>query len=313
MIVDLYSVGLGPKVFQLIRDRHVPVKPMKVLESMANMMTKRHDQLRYWRQTGRIGKLALDSGTFTLNRANAKLDGNHLFHRFWEYAAAHRKMYDLIFNFDRWFTPDAFEENYEYARQLGNAGIPIIPVAHDLIHGDYNRLVQRGHDAVAFGQDKNRNVNNLLHANYELIQQGVSIRHCLGMLDPKKLMFLPFTSVDASTAKRSGVKRNVHYIDISKPKGQQWCVMNVNGPKAKTSPAEFRAQKKALMSWLGGLESNIEWKDLAGKKGREFCTIVNILFYQAIEADIEANNKIVMHYLETGEVLNEDDIKGTIG
>ena len=308
--MDLFFAGLDPKTFGLIRQRHVPVKPMNILVSMADMTPKLHGQLRDGRETGQIAKLALDSGTFTLNRANPKLDAHHLYNRFMVYAASHRDLYDLIFGFDRWFTPDAFDANYRYLKQLGQHGIPAIPVAHDVLHGDYNLLAERGHDAVAFGQDKNRNASTLLRANYELIQQGVQIRHGLGILDPRMLMFLPFTSADASTATQDGVKRMVHFIDGTMPKGQQWFTMDIKGAAGTTTPADFRAQKKALTNWLESIGANIRWIDLSGKKGREFCTIVNILFYQAIEAEIEANLKIVTHYLETGQVTtpeqNED-------
>ena len=312
MKMNLYFAGLDPKTLNLIQDRHVPIKPLNVLVSMADMTPTLHGQLRSGRETGLIGKLALDSGTFTLNKPNSKLDAQHFFNRFKEYATAHPRMYDLIFNFDRWFTPDAFEENYSYASQLGKCGIPVIPVAHDVLHGDYNQLAERGHEAIAFGQDKNRNVGTLLHANYELIQQGVNIRHGLGILDPKTLMFVPFTSVDASTAKQDGVSRKVHYIDATKPKGQQWRLLNVKGPKGKTTPAAFKEQKNALMAWLESIDANILWGDLTGKNGRNFCTIVNILFYQTVEPVIEANNKIVSHYLETGDVLNEANKKDSI-
>ena len=310
--MKFYFAGIDPQLFNLIRERHIPVKPMKILVSMAAMTPTLHAQLCYGRETGLISELALDSGTFSLNKPDAKLDARHLYYRFGEYAAAHPRMYKLIFTFDRWFSPDEFEANYKYVHQLEKVGIPVVPVAHDVIHQDYNLLADSGHDSVAFGQDKNRNVGTLLRANYELIQQGVNVRHGLGIMDPKTLMFIPFTSVDASTATQEGVKYKVHYIDATKPKCQQWRVISVKDATGKVTSDEFNAKKKSLLKWLKSIDANISWEDLTEKKGRVFRTIVNILFYQAIEPEIEANNKLVTHYLKTGEVANLDNVDGFI-
>lgn len=102
--MDFYFVGINVQHMQLVKERNISIKP-NLLYSMAYMTPEINTVLHKLKHEGVIGKLALDSGAFSLNNCSSyKLKPDELF--------------DIVINFDISFSPDSFDTNMKYLRQL---------------------------------------------------------------------------------------------------------------------------------------------------------------------------------------------------
>ncbi|MBQ7617544.1 MAG: hypothetical protein IJS50_01590, partial [Desulfovibrio sp.] len=137
--MDFYFAGLKEHFFMTLLDVNYEINDLNVLVSMKDMTPSLSNLVLTLKKKGFINKIALDSGTFSLNNKNCKISDRHLFFRLLEYGMVHANDFDLIFNFDRSFKPSGFNENLEYQIMLSGAWIPVIPVSHDIVHADYDK------------------------------------------------------------------------------------------------------------------------------------------------------------------------------
>ena len=228
---------------------------------------------------GLIGKVALDSGTYTYQKKK-NADASVLFYRFLEYAKLHKDKFDIIFSFDKVFTPDGFDENYEYLMELHGEGIPAFPVAHDLRSKDYAKLQELGHNQIAFGQDKDRNLVTLLSANIELLIYGIQKSHLLGIASPKLLMHIPVTSADASSANQHAAFGRVNFYDPDKPYDIYGDHLRIpRKGHAESTDEKYVIKKNILLNWLESMGVNITWEDLKSDRATIFAVLINLLYY----------------------------------
>ena len=97
--MDFYFVGYNTLLAKIISEREIPIA-FNVLISMMEMNPRIAGQLYQAKESGHIKKMALDSGTFGLQKPNPPYDAHTLFHRLIEFAKGNSDLCDLIFNFD---------------------------------------------------------------------------------------------------------------------------------------------------------------------------------------------------------------------
>lgn len=276
--MDFFFVGLNKKHFDVIVERQLPVKP-NILVAMNNMSYRVNMEIDELKSRGLIGKVALDSGTYTYQKKK-NADASVLFYRFLEYAKLHKDKFDIIFSFDKVFTPDGFDENYEYLMELHGEGIPAFPVAHDLRSKDYAKLQELGHNQIAFGQDKDRNLVTLLSANIELLIYGIQKSHLLGIASPKLLMHIPVTSADASSANQHAAFGRVNFYDPDKPYDIYGDHLRIpRKGHAESTDEKYVIKKNILLNWLESMGVNITWEDLKSDRATIFAVLINLLYY----------------------------------
>lgn len=109
--MDFYFVGINVQHMQLVKERNISINP-NLLYSMAYMTPEINTVLHKLKHEGVIGKLALDSGAFSLNNCSSyKLKPDELFNRFMWFAKYNIELFDIVINFDISFSPDSFDTN----------------------------------------------------------------------------------------------------------------------------------------------------------------------------------------------------------
>ncbi len=302
--MDFYFVGLDMKHFDVIKQRRMPLKP-NLLVPMNRMTPKVNADLDDLKRRGLVGKLALDSGAFAIQKdKNADAEkARKLYLKFMEYAKANAHKFDIIFNFDRVFTPDGFLENYENLLGLLEEGIPAWPVSHDIVGKDYKDLIDMGYKKIAIGQDKGRNLKNLITADIEMIILGIEKVHLLGVATPKLLYHIPITSADASSAKRYAGFGRINFYNPDDATNFYGEYLKL--PKRHTTEPtedEFVTKKEILLKWLATQNIKISWEDLTCREWSTFATLVNIAFYiEAARRETE-HHKEILRFLFTAYV-----------
>ena len=94
--MDFYFVGYNTLLAKIISEREIPIA-FNVLISMMEMNPRIAGQLYQAKESGHIKKMALDSGTFGLQKPNPPYDAHTLFHRLIEFAKGNSDLCDLIF------------------------------------------------------------------------------------------------------------------------------------------------------------------------------------------------------------------------
>lgn len=296
--MDFYFVGYNTLLAKIISEREIPIA-FNVLISMMEMNPRIAGQLYQAKESGHIKKMALDSGTFGLQKPNPPYDAHTLFHRLIEFAKGNSDLCDLIFNFDLNFTSIGFEENYDYLMQLCAAGIDAIPVTHDILNREYGRFIAAGFTKIAIGQDANRkNVELLRERVVDMTMSGVSHIHLLGVGTPEKLLSIPIGSCDASSYIQYAKFGIVNYWDNqldSNNKSQQFTVP-IYKDTVQKSPNGGRSigeHKERLLRILTDWGIDISWNDLLSESSVFFIELINMLYYLEVErACTEMHNQL---------------------
>ena len=286
--MDFYLVGHNALLAQIITERRMPIS-YNILISVMEMTPRVAAQLYQAKENGLIKKMALDSGTFGLQKPNPKYDAHTLFHRLLEFAKGNPVLCDIVFNFDRYFTAEGFEANYGYLMKLHEAGIDAIPVTHDIKNREYHKFINAGFTKIAIGQDTNRRGISLLQDRVlDMTMSGVSHIHLFGVGTPEKLLYIPVTSCDASSYIQFARLGIINYWDDEIKeinKSQQFIVPIFNGT-IQSSMVEGRSleeHKKRLFEILSEAGIDITWDDLLSENSSVFIEIINMIYYLQVE------------------------------
>lgn len=151
---------------------------------------------------GLIQGLILDSGVFSLKALALKMTPDELFLKFRTYCSYSHKSWGLVFNFDRYFRLDSYDKNLAYQIDLEKAGIPVVPVIHNIYNNDVDKIIARGlpeHRTVAIGQCTGRTtLKNIRPAVMKLYDAGAQV-HFFGSSEFRVMAQLPITSCDSTS------------------------------------------------------------------------------------------------------------------
>jgi len=195
----IYQSSMTIRHLREFAKRHPTVKP-NVLLSYALLASDLPLFLRKDRSLYR--SLILDSGVFSLQKPGARQTPEELYPKFKTFAQYNTSAWDLIFNFDLHFGLDSYDQNLEYQIDLEQAGIPVVPVIHNIFNDDADKIISRGlpvHNTVAIGQCDGRTVlKNVKPVVMKLYHAGAKI-HFFGSSEYRLMAKLPIWSCDSSS------------------------------------------------------------------------------------------------------------------
>lgn len=299
--MDIFFAGISEKVLETIDRRDIPLRP-NILVSMFNMTPFLHDIISRYKENGTISRLALDSGTFSLNSKPHNIDERRFFHRLSRYLVHNKDMFDIIFNFDIDYSPEGFERNLAYQRKMDELAPNVYPVMHSLTGDEHTRLLDEGYDRVAIGQcaGERRSFDTLLPVSHALLVRGVPRLHLLGIVSPQTLLHVPCSSCDASSHIQHAKYGRVNFVDRHAP-GREFAHLYL--PWSRTgdngSPGTERERRRRLLCWLDG--SGITWDDLAGRDGACYAVLANMLYYEEIAREATRRHKELVRFLLSEE------------
>lgn len=277
--MDFYFVGINAQHMQLVEERNISIKP-NLLYSMAYMTPKINSALYKLKSKEVIGKLALDSGAFSLNsKSSYKIKPDALFNRFMWFAKYNIELFDIIINFDISFSPDSFDTNMKYLRQLEKERIYAWPVVHDYMSYEFKKFINLGYENIAFGKGKQRTFPALFDGCIDSLINGASKVHMLGVGTPRILLNIPFTSADAKSAldyARYGIGifvqgNHLEFIKFPQSKNDE------------DTSESFQNKKHNYLKWLHSKGIDIQWHELCGKKKCLFAAVANMVCYAELE------------------------------
>jgi hypothetical protein len=166
------------------------------------------------RKSPKINSMALDSGAFTKNFANAAATENITLDGFIAYCKWIKDRFELIFNYDENFNLGGFETNTRNMMKIEAAGISVVPVVHDYIGQVFNEIdfyLRKKYPIIALGSSvhkKSNRFNNIKTAVDKIVSGGSKV-HLLGLTSPDILGVLPIHYSDATSWTQEGMFGNV--------------------------------------------------------------------------------------------------------
>lgn len=163
-----------------------------------------------------ISSLILDSGAFTKNNANNRIADKISLEGFITFCSIKkiRDSFDFIFNYDEDFNMDGFGTNYHNMRELNNAGINVVPVAHDYLGVSFDEIgfyINKKYPIIALGYSEHKRKNaqaNISQAVNRIYQAGLKV-HILGYTSPNVLGNIPVHFCDSSSWTQEGLFGNI--------------------------------------------------------------------------------------------------------
>ena len=145
---DYYQASLNMEVFLKFSEMF-PGKIVNILLSYAMLNHEVSDILHTYRH--KIGKIILDSGTWTLNKAKG-VEVKHLtLDNYMRYLKRYGHLFDFYFNFDSDFTESGTEINQYNQMVLEGVGLTPVPVVHDIYGPEIDQYIKAGYKRIALG------------------------------------------------------------------------------------------------------------------------------------------------------------------
>jgi len=239
---------------------------------------------------GLMRSLILDSGVFSIQKEGSRFSADELLPQFKTFAAYSVDNFDLIFNFDRHFGLDSYDANLEYQIELEAAGIPVVPVVHNIYHGDVEKIIARGlpaHKTVAIGQCEGRTVlNKVRPAVMALYEAGARI-HFFGSNEFNLIANLPIWSCDATSWSQYAGYGLVLYWNPKSDKFDK--TERLHFPKFQNAKTPSGGQYYGTYGYLRDFEEYLEANlgltipDLIGEKSELYQSVANMLYYCLLE------------------------------
>lgn len=245
-----------------------------------------------------MNSLILDSGVFSIQKEGSRFTADELFLQFKTFAAYSDGNFDLIFNFDRHFGLDSYDANLEYQLDLEAAGIPVVPVVHNIYHGDVEKIIARGlpaHKTVAIGQCEGRTVlDNVRPAVMALYDAGARI-HFFGSNEFNIMANLPIWSCDATSWSQYTGYGVVLYWNSKSNKLDK--TERIHFPKFQDAKTPSGGQYYGTYGYLRDFEEYLEANlsltvsDLLGENDELYRSVANMLYYCLLEKTISEHQK----------------------
>ena len=246
----------------------------------------------------KMGMVYIDSGTYTQfkNKDNAPhvTEGNYL-----RFTRRTKDFFSVIFNYDADFTTNGFERNSPCQLRLEDAGVPVVPVVHNIENDEIGIYIRKGHDMISLGSTQVKNPRDIDTAFKPL--SGLTTKvHLLGRTETKFLTRKPFYSADSSTYALAASVGAVLFWNSDKEADEygdktDYIYMGerdyYQGGKHRYTHIDEYEGRQEFESFLQN-EFGFNRDDLIGGKGNFNKQIVNMRYYSILEKEI---NKI---YLE---------------
>ncbi|MFH2096663.1 MAG: hypothetical protein ABIJ16_13215 [Bacteroidota bacterium] len=195
-----YQASLNLEVF-LRFIKMFPGKTVNILLSFAMLNHEVSDFLHTYRD--KIGKIILDSGTWTLNKAQESVIKWITLDNYRCYLMRFGHLFHFYINFDSDFTESGTEINQYNQMVLEDAGLNPVPVVHDIYGPEIDQYIQAGYKRIALGSSQIRTQRDMAHVMRRLDGTGIKI-HTLGKSGFKLLAYFPISSSDSAMWARDG-------------------------------------------------------------------------------------------------------------
>jgi hypothetical protein len=281
-------VGVSTKAL-LAYHKIYPEERPNLLVSYARLTRDTADFL--FKHRGKIGRVVLDSGTFSLVNNPQEYANSVTLQGYRAYLKQLGHHFDFYFNFDQDYSRAGFPVNLSNQLFLEEAGLSPIPVVHDCYSAEIPYYINQGYKLVAIGSGELRNqgVTELYRIVNKLYSRGIKV-HFLGCTEYEKLAKVPVYSADSATWTQTGTRGQLMYWNP-----------NLSGAD-KTEKIRFvydlprRLMTKHIdghPDWLDierylNRELGYTIKDLKGSKGYFKRLVANIHFYVKLEKRIAA-------------------------
>jgi hypothetical protein len=266
--------------------RLYPDKKLNVLKSYAMLDSDFSSFCKTHRD--KIDMLALDSGAWSYNNAQASIPHLSTITPYRDYLQSFGHYFDLYFNLDRVFDDDVDELNYQNQLQLENAGLHPIPVVHDPMGDEIDFYIDHGYETIALGSKQNGNRKVLSHA-FEKFSRADTNVHLFGNMKFSSLTDFPVWSCDTTAWAQRGKWGLLYYWNENNPGLDKTDKIYLEEQlsaahkhKHYYSSYEFRSE---LDQYLNE-ELKISPTDFYGIDGEFYKRIANLHFYVKLEERI---------------------------
>lgn len=204
---EYYQASLNLEVF-LRFIKMFPGKTVNILLSYAMLTHEVSDFLHTYRD--KIGKIILDSGTWTLNKAKGSDVKWINLDNYQRYLKRCGHLYDFYFNFDSDFTESGAETNQYNQMILEDAGLNPVPIVHDIYGPEIDQYIKAGYKTVGLGSTQIKNQEIMAHVIRCFDGTGIDL-HTLGKSGWNLLAYFPISSSDSAMWARAGGYGYIHY------------------------------------------------------------------------------------------------------
>lgn len=299
--MKIYLSSLPTKVLNMIRERAPHRKP-NVLVTYYGLK----DPADYtMRNREKIGSLILDCGAFSLFNKGLRgeeldLAADKLFRGFKAHITYANQLYDFIFSMDDKFDPESFEHNLNRLHVLEDAGLCVLPVAHNLASKEIPYYVSQNYPCIAIGQCQgvNREDLEIINPVVESLYWENRVKvHMFGMTTPNVMLHIPAYSCDSKTWLDYAIRGCVLYWNpenANLDKTDTIYLSKYGIVKDKALGVDYRKYihlenfKQHVLTKYG-----ITWSDLMGNKRQEYRALVNSLYFLELEEMITAYHKTI--------------------
>jgi hypothetical protein len=197
---NYYQASLNLAVF-LMFIQMFPGMTVNILLSYAMLNPDVPDFLHTYRD--KIGKIILDSGTWTLNKAKGVGVPHLTLDNYMRYLKRFGHLFDFYISFDSNFTEAGVEENQYNQMVLEDAGLHPVPVVHDIYGPEIDQYINAGYKRIALGSSQIRTQRDMAHVMRRLDGTGIKI-HTLGKSGFNLLGYFLIDSSDSAMWAREG-------------------------------------------------------------------------------------------------------------
>lgn len=239
-----------------------------------------------------LGKLILDSGTFSKNNSNRSHD-NLTLEGYRNFLKDHLGKYDGgAFNYDEVFGAGGTQVNFSNQRYLGHHGLKVIPVIQDFKEVGYFCSNAKKYPYVAIGsgcrmvarsKDKGKRIKDAVR---KLHAEGIKV-HLFAEAAYDFLKDIPVYSSDAKSYLDWTKYRRCCFLDTVKDREVKLCLdwKNMNGDENEDYYRDH-PQHDAYSDWL---YENFQW-NIADLNIEDNLWIANSYYYCWLEKRIAAKH-----------------------
>lgn len=217
MGIKVYLSSFNLKVLLYYKSLY-PDSELNVLLSFGTRSPDYYDMM--FTHRSKINSLILDSGAFTKNFADKKTAEKITLEGFIAFCSDEniRNTFDFIFNYDEDFNMDGFGTNQQNMMRINEAGIDVVPVAHDYTGERVKEIeyyIKKHYPIIALGASEHKKkdaLNNISIAVNKIVGAGLKV-HLLGYTSMKVLGQLPIHYCDSSSWGQEGKFGNILWMN----------------------------------------------------------------------------------------------------
>ena len=238
-----------------------------------------------------VGKIFLDSGTWTLNQNKTKYGQIITINTYESYLNSEATHCDYYFNFDEcYYERTAFKINSYHQEKLEAAGFNPIYVIHNTKSIEVNYCINRKFDYVSVGSGALKKKQSTADIVNHLHNNRIKT-HLLGLTKYDYLKDIPAYSCDSSSWTQAAVKSDaILFWNLNEEKQDK---IHIETMKDACKKGHFCYSnypfKKELDDYLWN-NLKLTYCNLLGKQGPENRKLVNMLYFIELEKRLTENH-----------------------